>query len=54
MRWGRRIVGFIIVLFLLFYLINNPVAAANAVKVVFGAIATAFNSLLIFFTNLTG
>ena len=48
MRWGRRILGALLVLFLLFYLINQPVSAANAVRAVFGALARAFNSLLVF------
>jgi hypothetical protein len=52
MTWARRILGAIFVLFLLFYLINQPVSAANAVRAVFGAIAKAFNSLLVFFTSL--
>jgi hypothetical protein len=54
MKWGRRILGGLFVLFLLFYLINQPVSAANAVRSVFGALARAFNSLLVFFSNLTG
>ena len=54
MRWGRRIFGALLALFFLFYLINQPVSAANAVRAVFGAIARAFNSLLVFFSNLTG
>ena len=54
MTWGRRILGALFVLFLLFYLINNPVSAANAVRSVFAALARAFNSLLVFFSNLTG
>jgi hypothetical protein len=54
MRWGRRILGALFVLFLLFYLINQPVSAANAVRAVFAALARAFNSLLVFFSNLTG
>src|SRR4029453_8665978 len=53
MRWGRRILGALFVLFLLFYLINQPVSAANAVRAVFAALARAFNSLLGFFRNLT-
>ncbi|HZA31748.1 MAG TPA: hypothetical protein VE462_09565 [Propionibacteriaceae bacterium] len=54
MRWGRRIIGTLFALFLLFYLINQPVNAANAVKAVFAAIGRAFQSLLVFFSNLTG
>lgn len=54
MRWGRRILGALLALFLLFYIINQPVAAANAVQAVFSAIARAFQSLLVFFSNLTG
>jgi hypothetical protein len=54
MRWGWRILGALFALFLLFYLINQPVGAANAVRAIFGALARAFNSLLVFFSNLTG
>ena len=38
--------------FFLFYLINQPEGAANAVRTVFGAMARAFQSLVTFFTSL--
>ena len=42
----------LIVGFALFYLITQPVAAANAVTTVFGAIVKAFHSIVVFFTSL--
>jgi hypothetical protein len=52
MTWVRRIIAALIVGFFLFYLITQPVAAANAVTTVFGAIVKAFHSLVVFFGSL--
>ena len=52
MTWVKRILLTLVVLFALFYLITQPVAAANAVTTVFGAIVKAFHSLVVFFGSL--
>ena len=52
MTWVRRVIAALIVGFFLFYLITQPVAAADAVTTVFGAVAKAFHALVVFFTSL--
>jgi hypothetical protein len=52
MTWVKRILLILLVGFALFYLINQPVNAATAVRVVFGAVARAFNAIVLFFTSL--
>ena len=50
--WAKRVIVFLIVGFFLFYLISQPVAAAGAVRTVFGAVALAFRSIVQFFSAL--
>jgi len=52
MTWVKRILLILVVLFALFYLINQPVGAAGAVRTVFGAVAKAFHAIVLFFTSL--
>ena len=54
MRWVKGFIVFLIVGFFLFYLVSQPVAAANAVRAVFGGLAVVFRSFLIFFQSLAG
>lgn len=52
MTWVKRIIVFLAVGFFLFYLITQPVAAANAVRAVFSGLALVFRSILTFFQAL--
>jgi hypothetical protein len=52
MTWVRRVIAALIIGFFLFYLITQPVAAANAVSTVLGAIVKAFHSIVVFFSSL--
>ena len=54
MRWIKRILLVLAVGFCLYYLVNQPEGAAGAVRTVFAALATAFFSILTFFTSLAG
>ena len=54
MRWVKGFIVFLIVGFFLFYLVSQPVAAANAVRAVFGGLARVFRSILVFFQALAG
>jgi hypothetical protein len=54
MTWVKRFIIFLVVGFFLFYLVSQPVAAANAVRAVAGGIALVFRSILIFFQSLAG
>jgi hypothetical protein len=50
--WTKRVLAFLIVGFLLFYIISQPVAAAAAVRTVFNAVAIVFRSVVQFFSAL--
>jgi hypothetical protein len=52
MTWVKRFIIFLVVGFFLFYLVSQPVAAANAVSAVFQGIALVFRSVLVFFQTL--
>jgi hypothetical protein len=52
MRWVKGFIVFLVVGFFLFYLVSQPVAAANAVRAVAGGLALVFRSVLIFFQSL--
>jgi hypothetical protein len=52
MTWFKRFIIFLVVGFFLFYLITNPVGAANAVSAVVRGFAMVFRSILIFFQTL--
>ena len=53
MRWTKKILFVLVVGFCLFYLIQQPEGAAEAVRSVFGALAGAFQAIVTFFTSLT-
>ncbi len=54
MSWVRKILLVLLVGFVLFYLIQRPESAADAVRTVFGAIGAAFRAIMVFFTSLVG
>ena len=54
MRWIKRILLILGVGFCLYYLVNQPKSAATAVRTVSSALATAFVSIVTFFTSLAG
>jgi hypothetical protein len=51
-KWTKKIVFILVVGFCLFYLIQQPEGAAEAVRTVFGALVRAFQALVTFFTSL--
>ena len=53
MKWTKKILFILVVGFCLFYLIQQPEGAAEAVRSVFGALAGAFQAIVTFFTSLT-
>jgi len=54
MKLVKRILLVLVVGFCLFYLVQQPEGAAEAVRTVFGALARAFQSIILFFTSLAG
>jgi Na+/proline symporter len=52
-KWIKRIVVTLVVIFALFYLFTRPEDAADAVRSAFGAVGNGFDSLVTFFTSLT-
>jgi hypothetical protein len=54
MRWIRKILLAMVVIFAVFYLVTRPEDAASAVRNAFGALANAFTSIIKFFTSLAG
>ncbi|HYP45060.1 MAG TPA: hypothetical protein VEQ66_07695 [Propionibacteriaceae bacterium] len=54
MKWVRKVFVIIFAVFALFYLITRPEDAAAAVRTVFTALASAFQSIIVFFTSLAG
>jgi len=54
MTWVKRFIVFLVVGFAIFYLIAQPVAAANAVRAVIHGLAVVLHSILIFFQSLAG
>jgi hypothetical protein len=53
-RWIRRILGLLVIGFVLFYLVNQPQGAADSVRGILAALGGALQSLVTFFTALTG
>lgn len=53
MKWIKRIVVLLVVIFALFYLFTRPTDAAAAVKSAFGAVGSGLNSIITFFSSLT-
>jgi hypothetical protein len=49
----KKIIFVLVVGFCLFYLVQQPEGAAEAVRTVFGALAGAFQAIVTFFTSLT-
>jgi hypothetical protein len=49
----KKIIFVLVVGFGLFYLVQQPEGAAQAVRTVFGALARAFQAIVTFFTSLT-
>lgn len=54
MKFVKRALLVLVVGFCLFYLVQQPEGAAAAVRTVFGAVARAFQSIILFFTSLAG
>jgi hypothetical protein len=53
-KWIKKILLALVVLFAVFYLVTRPEDAAAAVRGVAGAVARAFGSIVTFFTALAG
>ncbi len=54
MKWVRKLLLVLVVTFAVFYLVTRPTDAAAAVRNLFGALASAFQSIILFFTSLAG
>jgi hypothetical protein len=54
MTWLKRFIAFLVAGFAIYFLIVNPVAAANAVRAVAYGLALVFRSILVFFQTLAG
>ena len=52
MRWTKKILFVLVVGFCLFYLVQQPEGAAQAVRTVFGALVRVFQAVVTFFTSL--
>ncbi len=52
MKWIKRVLVTIVVVFALFYLFTRPESAADAVKTAGGAVGNAFDSIVTFFNTL--
>jgi len=53
MKWIKRIIVLLVVIFALFYLFTRPTDAAAAVKSAFSAVGNGLNSIVTFFSSLT-
>ena len=51
-KWTKKVLFILIVGFCLFYLIQQPEGAAEAVRTVFGALVRVFQAIVTFFTSL--
>jgi hypothetical protein len=51
-KFTKRLALFLIIGFCLFYVVNQPVGAAAAVRTAFLAVGKAFGSIITFFTSL--
>jgi hypothetical protein len=54
MKLFKKLLLLLLVIFAGFYLVTRPEDAAGAVRDVFDAMATAFGSIITFFTSLAG
>jgi Na+/proline symporter len=52
-KWIKRIVVTLVVIFALFYLFTRPTDAADAVRSAFAAVGAGFGSVITFLTSLT-
>lgn len=52
MKWVRKTLLALVVIFAVFYLVSRPVDAAEAVRGAFGAVRHAGSSVIVFFQNL--
>jgi hypothetical protein len=52
-RWVKRLVVLLLVIFALFYLVTRPNDAADAVRSAFTAVGNGLNAVVTFFTSLT-
>ena len=52
MKWVRKVVLLLVVLFAVFFLVSRPVDAAAAVRGAFDAVSKGFSSVLIFFQSI--
>ena len=53
MAWIKKVLVFLLVGFVLFYLIPRPEGAA-AVRTVFDTVGSAFRAIVVFFNSLAG
>jgi hypothetical protein len=53
-KFVRKALSVLVVLFIVFYLVTRPEAAAGSVRTVFDALSTAASSIVTFFTALAG
>ena len=53
MKWTKKALFVLVVGFCLFYLVQQPQGAAEAVRTVFGALVRTFQAIVTFFTSLT-
>jgi hypothetical protein len=54
MKWVKKVLLALVVIFALFYLFTRPEAAAGAVRTAVGAVGNGFDSIVTFFTALAG
>jgi len=52
-KWTKKVLFVLVVGFCLFYLIQQPEGAAEAVRTVFAGLARGFQAVVTFFTSLT-
>ncbi|HEY9294386.1 MAG TPA: hypothetical protein VIP98_24150 [Microlunatus sp.] len=53
MKWIKRLVVALVVIFALFYLFTRPTDAADAVRSAFGAVGTGMDAVMTFFSSLS-
>jgi hypothetical protein len=53
-KWIKRMLVVLVVGFVLFYLVNQPEGAADAVRGAAAAVGNAVNSIITFFNALAG
>ena len=52
MKWTKKVIFILVVGFCLFYLVQQPEGAAQAVRTVAGALQRVFQAIVTFFTSL--